>query len=130
MIDSIKYTLLNRDRSEEMFARIEISNDHARNATGLEYQLVYNKLFKTFVDQGMWEARTFFTYAKSGFSDPLFSGLFQQDTLIDYDLGDRTVKTLKHRGDYLRFMYGSTCNGDTFTTIINNLADFIQYYSL
>ena len=57
LIDSIKYTLLNRDRSEEMFARIEISNDHARNATGLEYQLVYNKRFKTFVDQGMWEAR-------------------------------------------------------------------------
>ena len=82
-----------------------------------------------FVDQGMWEARKFFTYAKSGFSDPLFSDLFQQDTLIDYDLGDRTVKTLKNRGDYLRFMYGSTYNGDTFTTIINDLADFIQYYS-
>ena len=101
LIDSIKYMLLNRDRSEEMFARIEISNDHARNATGLEYQLVYNKRFKTFVDQGMWEARKFFTYAKSGFSDLLFSDLFQQDTLTDYVLDDRTVKTLKHRGDYL-----------------------------
>ena len=95
LIDSNKYTLLNRDRSEKMFTRIEISNDHARNATGLEYQLVCNKRFKTFVDLGMWEARKFFTYAKSGISDPLFSGLFQQDTLIDYDLGDRTVKTLK-----------------------------------
>ena len=71
-----------------------------------------------------------FMNAKSGFSDPLFSDLFQQDTLIDYVLGDRTVKTLKNRGDYLRFMYGSTYNGDTFTTIINDLADFIQYYSL
>ena len=57
--DSIKYTLLNRDRSEEMFSRIEISNDHARNTTGLQYQFVYNKRFKTFVDQGLWETRNF-----------------------------------------------------------------------
>ena len=41
--DSIKYTLINRDRTEEMFSRIEISNDHARNTSGLEYQFVYNK---------------------------------------------------------------------------------------
>ena len=27
-------------------------------------------------------------------------------------------------------MYGSTYNGDAFTTIINDFADFIQYYSL
>ena len=127
--DSIKYTLLNRDRSEEMFSRIEISNDHAINTTGLQYQFVYNKRFKTFVDQGLWETRKFFMYAKNGLDHDIFEKLFDQTTLVSHTFGQKTVKTLTKRGNYFRFMYGSTYNGDTFTTIINDLGDFIEYFS-
>ena len=127
--DSIKYTLINRDRTEEMFSRIEISNDHARNTSGLEYQFVYNKRFKTFVDQGLWETRKFFMYAKNGLHNDIFEKSFDQSTLVTHQFGNKTVKTITKRGDYLRFIYGSTYNGDTFTTIINDLGDFIEYFS-
>ena len=126
--DCIKYTLINRNRSEEMFSRIEISNDHARNTIGLEYQFVYNKRFKTFVDQGLWETRKLFMYAKDGVQNDIFAHLFDQTTLVQHTFGTKSVKTLTKRSDYLRFMYGSTYNGDTFTTVVNDVADFIEYY--
>ena len=101
-----------------MFSRIEISNDHARNTSGLEYQFVHNKRFKTFVDQGLWETRKFFMYAKNGLQNDIFQKLFDQSTLVSHQFGPKTVKTLTKR-DHLRFIYGSTYNGDTFTTKIS-----------
>ena len=68
-------------------------------------------------------------YAKNGLQNDIFEKLFDQSTLVSHQFGPNTLKTLTKRGDYLKFMYGSTYNGDTFTTIINDLGDFIEYYS-
>ena len=68
-------------------------------------------------------------YAKDGLQNDIFAHLFDQTTLVQHTFGTKSVKTLTNRGDYLRFMYGSTYNGDTFTTVINDLGDFIEYHS-